>query len=153
MANKAMTVHDQLNKKTVSVSGCWNFTGSKDKNGYGVFGFRQRRIHRVSYEFYVGKIPDGLFVCHKCDNPSCFNPDHLFLGTPKDNMIDKSIKGRASKFPGEKNPAAKLTNKQRSEIFELRENGLTYSQIAKIYSIAFQTVGKIVNGVRYGISK
>lgn len=153
MNAKAKTENDQLKKFLISNTGCWEFTGCKDKDGYGVFGFKQKRAHRVSYEFHIGPIPAGIFVCHKCDNPSCINPSHLFLGTPKDNMTDKVLKGRASSMVGEKNPMSKLTDDQRQEMRVLREQGQTYIEIASKYSIAYQTVGKILKGKSYGISK
>jgi hypothetical protein len=83
---------------------CWIWTGSKGsgKDNYGFFylhgnrktGQKNVRAHRYSYELHNGKIPDGLLVLHKCDTPSCVNPDHLFLGTNKDNSDDKIRKGR-----------------------------------------------------------
>lgn len=80
-----------VNEKT----GCIEFTGGKRK-GYGVLRFRGKTdmAHRVSYMITKGHIPKGMFICHKCDNPACFNPKHLYLGTPKLNMEDKMSKGR-----------------------------------------------------------
>jgi hypothetical protein len=76
-------------------SGCWEFSQRSTK-GYGLirFGGRKRGAHRLSYETWVGPIPDGLFVLHRCDNRRCINPDHLFLGTARDNAVDMVRKGR-----------------------------------------------------------
>ena len=85
-------------------TGCWNFQGAKNESGYGIVGLGRRgygndRAHRVAYRHFVGETPAGMFVCHKCDNPACCNPDHLFLGSAKDNSQDMLKKGRGSKPP------------------------------------------------------
>ena len=86
------------------VSGCWEWQRMKNKKGYGrvrvtkykgMYRFSWR-AHRLSYTAFIGDIPDELFVCHKCDNPSCVNPDHLFIGDHNDNMRDMVEKGRAN---------------------------------------------------------
>lgn len=81
---------------------CWNWKKCVDKDGYGKWGILRRKqkvsktlkTHRVSYQLTYGRIPEGLVVCHKCDNPRCCNPYHLFLGTQQDNLADMTNKGR-----------------------------------------------------------
>lgn len=85
--------------------GCWEWTGTRHYKGYGLFGFGRKihKSHRVAFRLTKGEIADGLCVCHKCDNPPCVNPDHLFLGTHKDNTRDKIAKGRDKHATPERN--------------------------------------------------
>lgn len=88
---------ERLRRNVTKADGCWLWTGSKDKDGYGTFRRREGglyRAHRVSYELHHGAIPDGMIVCHRCDNPACVRPDHLWIGTHKENAEDRNEKGR-----------------------------------------------------------
>ena len=91
---------------------CWIWSGGKMPKGYGIFKQGIDSLaHRASYRLFKGNIPNGMNVCHQCDNPQCTNPDHLFLGTQRDNMDDMTRKGRrVSAAPkGERHGRAKLT--------------------------------------------
>lgn len=91
---------------TVMASGCIEWTGYTDPKGYGRLSVASGEVlaHRIAYGMHYGAINNGLHVLHRCDNPSCVNPAHLFLGTNDDNMADKVRKGRTSRFYGEDNP-------------------------------------------------
>lgn len=110
-----------LENRRVTKGGCWEWTGGTNgKQGYGQFRVRGKRVqvHRASYEAFIGPIPNGLFACHRCDNKLCFNPSHLFLGTPRDNAWDASVKGRLGRFKHPGNPA--LTVSERRAIYQQR---------------------------------
>lgn len=136
---------------------CWNWTAYHKKTGMGygsvmiTYAARQthRPAHRVAYELTKGPIPAGLLVLHKCDNPLCVNPNHLFTGTVKDNTQDMMQKGRsrAHYLMGSKNYRAKITEAQAIEIknkYQPRKYGC--KQLAEEYGISFQAVWLIVTG-------
>lgn len=155
MINNALRVQERLMSHTQydEASGCWEWTGSK-RCGYGrmIIGSRKngtRRsvsAHRVSYELTYGEIPDGMEVCHKCDNPCCVNPNHLFLGTRQDNIDDRERKGRNKPPIGEKNGRAKLTKTDVLEIIERRAQGVSFQKLANEYGVCKKTVQDAVNG-------
>lgn len=124
---------------------CWPWRGNCGKDGYGVLPFNGKtwKAHRLAQVLAVGPIPDGLFVCHHCDNPPCCNPAHLFVGTPKDNSQDSAMKGRTTR--GERNCKAKVTANDVLRIRELhawgRGNTVT---LAPLFGISQTQVSKIV---------
>lgn len=134
--------------KKVDKSGdCWVWTGTRDKFGYGRFFLTAKQrimAHRFSYELAFGQIPADLYVLHRCDNPPCVNPDHLFLGTYADNSADMISKGRSLR--GEANRSSKLSELQVIEMRELhKKGGITFKELGDIYGISQSTACQIVN--------
>ena len=122
---------------------CWIWTGAKCLKGYGYFNMGNkitRRAHKASYLLFKGIIPKGLFVCHECDNPSCVNPDHLWLGTPLDNVHDMLTKGRDNYLHGEAIHTAKIT---REQVEEIRSSPLHYTELMEQYNLSRSQVYKI----------
>jgi len=116
-------------------TGCWNWDNSKSRWGYGHINVagKIKLAHRVSYATLNGAIPDGLCVLHRCDNPACINPEHLFLGTNADNVADKVKKNRQSLIgqgKGEKHTMSKLTNK---DVLNIRASSLSQNKLAAMY--------------------
>ena len=136
------------NSKLDLVSGCWEWQLHRLFSGYGIMGVQlggKKYAHRAAYEEFIGPIPDGMFVCHRCDNPSCCNPDHLFLGTPQENMNDKVKKGRQAR--GSMNGAAILTESDVAKIVEMLKSESTQSEIATLFRVGQQTISRINTGV------
>lgn len=120
-------------------SGCWVWTGVKDSDGYGRFRFNSKRImaHRMSYLFTYGYLPSDARVCHTCDNTSCCNPNHLFLGSDSDNIIDCVVKN--------KHANCKLTADQISPIKNAVYNGVSVKEIALTYNVSQATIYNVLN--------
>ncbi len=130
--------------------GCWLWSGAPVSGGYGrlrVDGI-QVRAHRLSWEWFKGPIPEGLLVCHKCDVPSCVNPDHLWLGTNDDNLKDMAAKGRgrSGAVGGEKHGSAKLTNAKVMDIVERLGRGENCCSIARDFGVTHPTIRDIKVG-------
>lgn len=121
---------------------CINWLGAKDKNGYGqtTYQGKQWKAHRLSYFLEKGSIGPNNLICHKCDNPSCINPKHLFEGTPLDNMRDMISKGRANHYLSENNGRAKLNW---DIVSEIRNSTESLRSLAKKFNISKSSVGFI----------
>ena len=157
---------------------CWEWTGSRNRKGYGGYwdGTKVRRAHRVAWQKTRGPIPDGMLVCHHCDNPPCVNPDHLYVGTNSDNALDRERRRRrrippreqhwTNRHPervirgarhyvaqhpevvqGERNPSAKLKN---ADVVAIRRRyaagGISLARLAKIYGVGTSTIHRVVRG-------
>lgn len=123
---------------------CWPWTGSRTVEGYGRVHLLHQNFpaHRLVYELHYGTPPAGRLVCHKCDNPICCNPAHLFLGTNADNLRDMAEKQRSSK--GERNGRAKLSADDVRQIRALyAEGGWTQQQLAHRFGVTQTVVGEI----------
>lgn len=141
-------------EKVEKTESCWNWIGSRNADGYGVLDIDglNYRAHRFVLEIEGGKIPSSIKVCHKCDNPICVNPDHLFLGSQADNVKDMRDKGRASDYftkKGHEHPKAKFTEDEIRTIKQLAGEGISQRKIAERYGVAQQTISRIINGRRY----
>lgn len=131
---------------------CWEWKACKNRSsGYGFFGIesKNRNAHRVAYEIHYKQEPGDLFVCHRCDNPSCVNPHHLFLGTAKDNMADKIKKGRHTY--GSRSNRNLL---QEEDIPVIRETyakgGITQKRLGEIYGVSEATISAMLHGRNWG---
>lgn len=129
---------------------CWTWLGGKNTDGYGNLSKSKyvgaTLAHRVSWIIHNGDIPKDLFVLHKCDNPSCVRPDHLFLGTNSDNIADSKAKGRWSE--GERCPLARLTQKQVDDIRTRYRRGLG-RVLAEEFGVSRMTISLIIRKKRY----
>ena len=119
---------------------CWNWTGATTNGGYGVMNIRQKiiRATRISYELNIGTIPDGFDILHKCDNPSCVNPSHLFLGNDITNSKDKVNKSRQCR--GKSRPQAKLTEQDVLDIRKMLFEGIVQAEIARRFGVGDTTI-------------
>lgn len=147
---KTIPLAERFWAKVKKTEGCWLWTGSKARFGYGKIGTGRRSgktvtAHRVSFEMHCGPIPEGLCVLHRCDTPACVNPLHLFLGTYRDNNIDKVLKGRDKSPAGERHYATKLTDAQVAEIKASKES---QTETARRFGVHQSRISQLRSGWR-----
>lgn len=177
MPNPKQDLEKRFWQKVKKSSGCWSWTAAIFTWGYGAFQVEGKamRAHRVSWVLAYGPVPDGLCVLHKCDNPACVRPDHLFLGTTADNMKDRDLKGRNAhgarhgsvlhpgRLPcgdahysktrpelvprGDRSGRSKLTEALVARIrSEHIPYKVSYAALAKKYGVHAETIGRVVRG-------
>jgi hypothetical protein len=157
-ANTPDVLWSKVNKK--GEDDCWEWLGYKNKEGYGRTWINDHGYyaHRVIFDLaYPNTITlnapastsDSGFLLHTCDNPSCCNPRHLFVGTHADNMADKVAKGRSPDFSGAKGPRCKLSMSQAQEIRQKRKEGISAKELAKQYGISLPSVKTLLAGKSY----
>lgn len=141
MANKK-TLADRFWAKVVKSDGCWKWIGTKHQFGYGMIRDEQSikiTASRASWLIHFGEIPEGMYICHHCDNPECTNPEHLFLGTPSDNNNDKEKKGRGTRT---------LNQDQNDAIATLVHAAVPHRTIARAFKI---DRNQIFVAMKYGV--
>jgi len=134
-----MTLEERFWIKVNKSGDCWEWIAAKHKDGYGHIKVMGKMVlaHRLSYELLVGEIPEGLCVCHHCDNPPCVNPRHLFLASHAENMADRDKKGRQG--------VTKLTS---DDVFRIRElsGKLTQEKIGLMFGVTQTNISQILSG-------
>lgn len=146
---KLTKIKELFEKTVIKKDGCWEWRNSKLRSGYGSISIGRHKFlsaHRVSWIIHYGEIPEGLLVCHRCDNKECTNPEHLFLGTYKDNSIDCVNKNRKNMNFGVNHYSAKLNDEKVRSIKKLLIENNTWRSIAEMYNVSISTIQNIVKG-------
>lgn len=133
---------------------CWEWVGAKNSNGYGHIGDRgsHKKAHRVSWEIHNGPIPSGSLCLHKCDNKSCVNPSHLYIGNHSDNAKDMIERGGQTFNPplGSKHWASKLNEENALEIRRLYSEGsTTYLELSTKFNVSPESVRDVIKGITW----
>lgn len=139
---------DRFWSKVAKSAECWLWQGTKNNNGYGLLldGSGKRLAHRISWELHFGSIPHRQNVLHKCDNPACVRPDHLFLGSMQSNSTDMYKKGRWGN-----QHAVRLSSDDVCRIRKLYDGGMTQEQLAALYGVHQTTISRIVRSKRHRV--
>jgi hypothetical protein len=145
--SRGASIQERYLARVIKRDGCWDWSAATTKAGYGLFNAKRKTYyaHRVSYEMHCGEVPEGLHVLHECDNPRCSNPEHLFVGTPADNMRDRGQKGRAA--AGERHGQSKLSADQVAKIRSTA--GVTNLELAHVYNMSPGQISLIRSGKRW----
>lgn len=143
-----------MKNKKKRLNDCWEWTGKLTKSGYGYIRYKglQWRAHRLSYLLFKGDYNRELFVCHKCDNPKCVNPEHLFLGTCKDNTRDSIDKGRFyQKYEAGNKPQNRLISDKKARAIKatIKGSNCPLTWISEYYKVPYQLVKDIKGGRSY----
>lgn len=128
------------------MSPCVEWQAGKQGDGYGCFGMHRRSYlaHRAAWELFIGPLPDGNHVLHRCDNPPCVNVEHLFLGTHDDNMKDMAAKGRSGNHKGTSNGRARLKEADVPAVRTMLAGGMSQSEVARVYGVSQTAISGII---------
>ena len=145
------TLLERFMGKVLVSDECWEWTASRDHNGYGKLNIGNRRhakASRIAYELFCDRIPRSKMVLHHCDNPGCVNPGHLYLGTPKENARDRDVRGRTS--VGSKHPGAILSESDVVALRAMRDTtGLPFKAIGKDFGVSGEQARRICRRLKW----
>jgi hypothetical protein len=156
MSSYSSSIAERLAARILVVEGgCWEWQGSRNTFGYGRISRGSRgsgveAAHRVAWKLAHGPIPDGQYVLHRCDNPPCCNPEHLFLGSLKDNSDDMMSKGRGrAQIPaGERHPDARLSDEQIAQMRQVAPTLGNYAELGRRYGVSKQHARNVALGLK-----